>query len=342
MEKRQNILLTGASGTVGYEVAKQLVSQPEKFKVTLFDIKSKQSERLFASFESRAEIVYGDISDEKSVEQVCKDKDAVIHLAAIIPPLADEEPGLAIQVNTHGTANLVRGLEAYSPNAFFIYSSSVSVYGDRLKNPYIKVGDPLTPSELDQYAKTKIAAEEIIQKSKLNWSIFRLGAIMGKHKMSKLMFHMPLQTSLEIATPKDTAQAFVNALDQETALSGKIFNLGGGKQMRLSYEQFISRSFEAFGLGELNHKPYTFAEKNFHCGYYADGDELEKILNFQKSTLDTYFQDLQQSISPTQRQLTSIFKSLIKRKFFRKSEPLRAVMKKNLAQIRHFFEVKPI
>jgi nucleoside-diphosphate-sugar epimerase len=138
---------------------------------------------------------------------------------------------------------LIRGLERFSPKAFLLYSSSISVYGDRLKDPNIYKTDPLLPSLGDEYAKTKIAAEDIIQSSRLKWSIFRLTAIMGGHKISKLMFHMPLATKMEICTPADTARAFVNAIEHRNKIEGKIFNLGGGESCRCTYLEFLDRSF---------------------------------------------------------------------------------------------------
>ena len=89
--------------------------------------------------------------------------DGVIHLAAVIPPLADEQPSLAKAVNTNGTINLINQLETVSPNAFFMYSSSISVYGDRIASPNIKVSDPLQVSLGDEYAVTKIDAEKVMK-----------------------------------------------------------------------------------------------------------------------------------------------------------------------------------
>lgn len=85
-----------------------------------------------------------------------------------------------------------------------------------MKNPDILTTDELKPSLGDHYATTKLATEKIIQESKLNWTIFRLSAIMGagNHKITELMFHMPVNTSVEITTPEDTACAFVNAADK--------------------------------------------------------------------------------------------------------------------------------
>lgn len=341
METKKNILLTGACGTIGYEILKQLYQKTDTFNITVFDIKNNKSERKLKKFKDKINIVYGDICETKKLQKICTKKDIVIHLAAIIPPLADENPELAYKVNTIGTKQLINNLEQHSPNAFFLYSSSISVYGDRLKTPLITVNDPLIPSKGDEYAKTKIHSEKIIQNSKLDWSIFRLGAIMGGHKMSKLMFHQPLKTSLEIATPKDTARAFVNAIDKQNQLSKNIYNLGGGKNCQTNYEDFLSRSFKIYGLGKLNFNKKAFAEKNFHCGFYADGNILNDILNFRQDSLDTYFENEKRKVSLFKKFITSIFKSPIKKILQRQSEPLIALKNNNRQLINHFFYNTP-
>ena len=337
MKTRKKILLTGASGTVGYEVLKQLCKIKNKYEVTVFDIKSNKSLKKFKPFREEINIVYGNINNENDLIKVCYDKDVIIHLAAIIPPLADEKPALSYQVNVSGTENLIRLLELHSPDAFFLYSSSVSVYGDRLNNPMITINDKLNPSEGDEYAKTKILAENIIQNCKLDWSIFRLTAIMGGHKISKLMFHQPLKTSLEIASPEDTSIAFVNAIDKQAQLSKKIFNLGGGENCRIIYDDFLSHSFEIYGLGKLNFPPKTFAEKNFHCGFYEDGYVLDNILNFRKDTLAGYFEKEKSKVSPFKKLIISIFNKPIKKFLQRQSEPLAAYVNQDIKLIKHYF-----
>jgi nucleoside-diphosphate-sugar epimerase len=177
-------------------------------------------------------------------------------MAAIIPPLADKFPELAEEVNIRGTKNLIECIEEFSPEAFLLYSSSISVYGDRNSTPLIKTTDSLKPSDRDEYARTKIEAEKLIINSRMNWSIFRLTAIMGinNHKPSEIMFHMPLDSHLEIATPPDAGRAFVHALNHLDKLNKKIFNLAGGENCRIIYRDFLSRSFDLFGLGKLDFK----------------------------------------------------------------------------------------
>lgn len=339
MSDRKKILLTGASGTVGYEVLKQLFQKKSLYEITVFDVESFKSKKRFKPFKSNIAIVYGDISNEKDLSQIGSNFNVVIHLAAIIPPLADEKPALAQRVNTLGTEKLIRHLESNSPEAFFIYSSSISVYGDRLKTPWIKVTDKLEPAPGDEYAKTKIKSEQIIQNSKLDWSIFRLTAIMGGHKISKLMFHQPLDTSLEIASSEDTGRALVNAIEKQEELSKKIFNLGGGKHCRISYEDFLVRSFEIYGLGKFDFKPGSFADKNFHCGFYADGDELNDLLNFRRDTVDSFFEKEKNKISWLRKVITSLLKNPIKRILENQSEPLAARKNQDKELMKQFFDI---
>ena len=339
MMKKKNILITGASGAVGSEIVKQLSELTHIFRITVFDIKTIESVKFLRKFNNKIEIVYGDITNNNEIEKVCHNMDFVIHLAAIIPPKADIFPDLAKNVNVNGTKNLVRNLELFSPDTFLVYASSISVYGDRLKNPWIKVTDSLAPSEGDEYAFTKIEAEKVIKESKIDWSIFRLTAIMGKHKLSELLFHMPLATALEIATPVDTAKAFLRAINNKNILSRKIFNLSGGASYRILYKDFLSLSFEAIGLGKLDFPEKSFAEKNFHCGYYLDSNLLEDILHFQSGTIEDYFQSLRKSTNVVKRFFTWVFRNIIKRILLSKSEPFKAFRYNDVKLKKRFFAI---
>jgi len=179
--------------------------------------------------------------------------------------------------------------------------------------------------------------EELIQNSKLDWSIFRLTAIMKNHKISKLMFHMPLSTMLEICTPKDVASAYVEAINKRDVLSKRIFNLGGGAECCITYEKFLEKSFLLFGLGTLNFPLHTFARRNFHCGILKDGDILENILHFRSDTLDTYFAETKRSISFFTHFGCTLFRMFIKKGLLKQSEPFKAFHTKDNLLLMHFF-----
>jgi len=332
------ILITGGSGAVGKPLI-AFVCAHGIHDITVFDLPHRKSKKFYAAYQDKLTVRYGDLRNIEEVEAVCENIDMVIHLAAIIPPLADEKPELAHDINVKGTQNLLRALEKKSKHAFFLYASSVSVYGDRLSHHQIQVGDPLQPSFADKYAETKIMAEQLVQESKLDWSIFRLAAVfgIGNHKISGLMFHMPLQTPIEFATPQDTARAFFQAITKKELLSEQIFNLGGGPSCRLRYKEFLATAFRITGLGELTFPDGTFAEKNFHCGFYADGDQLEEILSFRHDSVASYFQKMDASIHPIQRQVTILFRPLIKAYLLRQSDPYKALRNNHAAEIERYF-----
>ena len=339
MNTKTRLLITGASGTVGSALLEQIMDYGNQFDITVFDVGSRSNKRKLKKYREHVTIVFGDITDRLAVEKACLQQDAVIHLAAVIPPLADKNTSLAYRVNVLGTRNLIEALELYSPGAFFLYASSISVYGDRIIDPEIKVGDPLIPSEGDYYAQTKIEAEAIVKNSKLDWSIFRLTAIMGSsnHKISPIMFHVPLDTRMEIATPGDTARAFLHALGKKADLLGKIFDLSGGERCRIVYRDFLKKSFSLYGMGKLNFPDLAFAKRNFHCGYYMDGGVLDDILHFRRDDINSYFYSLKMSIPSIQRFFTKLFRPSIKLALLNRSDPLRAFHTRNFALMKRYF-----
>jgi len=335
---KKRILVTGAAGAVGLETLKELQKRNDKYKIIAFGKDKKEHRRILKNCCNGIDAIYGDIRDKKTTDKLSENIDFVIHLAAVIPPLADEFPKLTEEVNLGGTKNLISSLEEKSPNAFFLYTSSVAVYGDRLETPVIRVGDKLGPSIGDDYAATKVKAEKLVGKSKLNWSIFRLTAIMSpKQKFNPLMFHMPLDTKMEICTTKDTAFALVQAIENRQALNKKTFNLGGGKTCRVSFIDFLKTNTKNSGLGEMPFPENAFAKGNFHCGYYADSDELNKILNFQRETLEDYYEQFKKEIGPLKITLARIFKPFIVSYFLSKSDPLKAVKNNDQKMIERFF-----
>ncbi|WDV48201.1 NAD(P)-dependent oxidoreductase [Clostridiaceae bacterium M8S5] len=332
---KKTILLTGASGSIGEEALKELIKRKDIYDIRVFDIKTKETMKVLKKYSDDITIYWGDISKRSCVDECTSGVDFVIHLASIIPPLADENILLTKKVNIYGTKNIIESLEKYSPHAFLLYSSSISVYGDRISNPWISVNDPLNPGEDDYYATTKITSEKLIKQSNLNWSIFRFSAIMGeKTKLSPLFFKMPLDTCLELATTKDTGYALVRAIEKTKDLNGRIFNLGGGKDCRVTYREMLKKTFELLGLHPLDFPKGAFAEKNFHCGYFLDSDDLENILHFQKDTLKDYYDLISKKTSRYKRMFIHLLNKPIKKILIKKSSPYIAY-KKNDTQAKN-------
>jgi nucleoside-diphosphate-sugar epimerase len=100
-----------------------------------------------------ADVVVGDITDEKSVERALDGCTAVVHAAAHVS-LAEREKERAEAVNVHGTELVVGGATERGITA--VYVSSVSVFG--IGHERVTVDTPLTEAK-GSYARTKVAAE---------------------------------------------------------------------------------------------------------------------------------------------------------------------------------------
>jgi nucleoside-diphosphate-sugar epimerase len=337
----KTVLLTGATGNVGFETLKILLHNNNKYIIKAFEIETPKTKRLLNPYKNQVELVWGDITNRETVEKAVKDCEIIIHTAALIPPVADEFPERAEKINTGGTKNIVDAINKINPNIFLIYTSSISVYGDRVENPEITVFDKLNPSPHDFYAVTKIIAENYIKLNTINFTIFRLTAVFSpKMKPDPLMFHMPLNTQLEIVTAKDTARALVLAIEKKEYLNERIFNLGGGEMCRISYKDFLNENFKIFGLHKLDFPDNAFAEKNFHCGIYKDSHVLNRLLHFQTDTLEDHFRSVHKNTFFIKKLVTKILSKPIKKNMLKNSEPFKAIINRNLKMLNYFFTVK--
>jgi nucleoside-diphosphate-sugar epimerase len=335
---KRKILLTGASGAIGFETFKTLFQQKDRYQIRVFNLDTDAERKLFKPYQDDVEYKWGDIRNPRDVLNAVEGVDCVLHVAGIIPPLAEYHPDLAWAVNVEGTRNIIDAIKLQQESPRLLFTSSVAVYGDRLGNPDIRISDPLNPSNGDIYARSKVEAEKIIRTSGIKWSIFRLCGIFVKNlKIQPLMFHMPLDTCLEWCHDSDVGFALVEAIEHDSVF-GRIFNLGGGETCRSKARDFLHRIFSLWGINPFILPEYAFATQNFHSGYYRDGDELDRILNFRRKSLQDYYEFVRQKITPFQRFLVkSIPNFLLKSWFMKMSEPLRAIKNKDEQQIQRFY-----
>jgi len=311
------ILLTGAFGNVGLSTLKELIKKD--YKVRVFEVNNKKNRNIAKNFKDKIGIIWGDLRNKEDVNKAVQNQDIVIHLAAIIPPLADVNPSLAESVNVGGTRHILDSIKKQIHKPKLIFTSSIAVYGDRLYDPMIEVTDPLVPSKEDYYAITKISAEKLIRESGVDFAIFRLTYISSIEKLNldPLMFHMPLDTSLEICDTKDVGLALVNAIECDE-IWGETFNLAGGEQCRITYREHLNDMMELFGLGRNFLPDEAFAEKDFHCGF-MNTVESQKFLNYQKHTLEDYYGEVKRKIG-FKKSLMPPMKGMIRMNLLKRSE----------------------
>jgi nucleoside-diphosphate-sugar epimerase len=327
--KKKKILLTGASGTVGREIFKELISRIENFEISLLLRPSRKNIRQFQPWKEIVDIIWGDIQNYNKVEKAVSNKNIIIHAAGVLPDIAMYRPEIAKLTNIGGTKNVLDGMKVQKNAPKIIFTSSAAVYGKSLENPIIKISDPIISNPKDVYTYTKIEAEKLIINSGVDYCIFRISyvASVDMLKFRPVMFHIPLNTSLEIIHVKDVALAIVNAIESDKVW-GKIFNLGGGKNCQILYKENLSDYYEIMGFGRDFIPETAFAKEGLYCGIFdsQETQDLQNLLKYQHHTLQDFYYEVKKWIG-FKRYLTPIIKPIARWYILRKSDIYQKVKK---------------
>ncbi len=130
---RQTVLVTGAFGLVGSETVRQLMVDGPHVVATDLDVPAN---RKAAESMPSTEVRWADLTDPDAVSALLQavSPTAIIHLAAIIPPVCYARPELARRVNVDATRLLLDAAAALPNPPRFVQASSVAAYGAR--NPH--------------------------------------------------------------------------------------------------------------------------------------------------------------------------------------------------------------
>jgi nucleoside-diphosphate-sugar epimerase len=164
-------LVTGATGFIGYEVARQLAAA-EGVRSRLM-VSRPERGRLLAQLD--AELVLGDLTRPASLARAVAGVDTVIHLGAraTFEDIATLRPTIV-----DGTAALVEAAAAAGVRSF-VYASSLLVYGTSATP--IGTGTPARP-QLD-YGRAKLEAEAAVAavaaRSGMQLAVLRLPHVYG-------------------------------------------------------------------------------------------------------------------------------------------------------------------
>lgn len=298
---KKTVFITGASGSMGSEVLKQIMLT-EKFNTVILLRKKPVNEKLAVKLKGlygdSIEVVFGDLSNYEDCVKCVEKADYVLHMAAIIPPASDHHPEAAEKANFFGTKNLIDAIKA-SPRADeikFVETGTVAEYGNRdFKHPWGRVGDPLMPSAFDFYAITKLRGERYVVESGLkNWVSLRQSGILYDNVMNNnmadgLMFHTCYNTPIEWATARDSGRLLRNLVvfDSEGTLDKgfwrNCYNIGSGAGARVTGYETLDIGFKMMGCTAKDiFRPHWNAMRNFHCMWYYDSDKLNDYLQFRE------------------------------------------------------------
>ena len=123
-----------------------------------------------------SDVVRGDLRDAEQVRQATAGAGAVVHLAAVLPPAAEQDRAHTLAVNVDGTRHLAEAMAESSPGAPFVFASSVHTYGDTSRETApVEADHP--QSARDRYSESKIAAERVLREISPAAVILRISGV---------------------------------------------------------------------------------------------------------------------------------------------------------------------
>ncbi|MBI2919291.1 MAG: complex I NDUFA9 subunit family protein [Chloroflexi bacterium] len=226
------ILLTGATGFVGRNVASALVERGHRLRCLV-----RQTANLSPLKGLDVEFAYGDVTDPASLAPATSGVDTVIHLVAII---REKGEYTFRRVNFLGTGNLVEAAKNSGIGAFL----HISVIGAS--------SDPRYP-----YLYSKWLGEQEVINSGIPYTVFRSSLIFGEgdiffNQLAQIVRVYPVvpvvgpgKVRFQPVWVKDVARAFVQAVEGN-AFRGRTLYLGGPEH--ISYEGIIDAIVDTLKL----------------------------------------------------------------------------------------------
>ncbi|MFD4183253.1 NAD-dependent epimerase/dehydratase family protein [Rhodococcus sp. NPDC058514] len=280
------LLLTGAFGNIGSHVLAELRGRGHQVRcLALGTPEDRRRARGFAGVGA----VWGDIRDADVVAAAVDGVEAVLHLAAMIPPGSDADPELARQVNVDGTRNVVDACLAQSRPPKLLSASTFDVHGHTLdRDPPRRVDDPRVAT--DPYTAHKIEGEDMVRESGLDWFIPRFAdvPILGLRKADPIMFEIGLDNRIEVLHPADAAVAVANALDTPHVW-GRVLFLGGGAGCQVTYREFLTEMLGAMGLDMLPDEAFS---GRVYATDWVDTMASQRLLDYQRRVFDDIVSDI--------------------------------------------------
>lgn len=232
------VLVTGATGFTGHNLAKKLFKSGHDVKVLV-----RNRAKVNVTDEYDPEIIEGNIIDSEAVEKAVKGCEKVFHIAAMFRTAGFTDKAY-YDVHVKGTENLLQSSLRHQVQRF-VHCSTVGVHGD-IDNPPANELSPFKPGDI--YQQTKLEGElktyEFYKKTKLPISIIRPTAIYGPGDLRLLKLFKLATKSVTLILGDgeifyhmvyidDLVDAFILASEKDTAI-GEAFIAGGDELYSLN------------------------------------------------------------------------------------------------------------
>ncbi len=283
-------LITGGAGFIGSHLADHLLDRGDQV-VLLDDLSTGRLTNIeHLNDRTGAEFVLGSILDAELIDEVASRVDAVFHLAAAVGVnLIVEKPLESLMTNIRGTETVIEMTHKY--NKRLLVMSTSEIYGKNTSDSLSEEDDRILGSPLKSrwsYSEAK-AIDEILaytywREKGLETVIIRLFNTVGPRQTGSYGMVIPRFVGQALRNEPitifgdgnqtrcfchvgDVVEGLV-ALSEHPKAFGKVFNLGGGKEV--SIRELAERVIELAGSqSSLEFIPYDAA-------YEAGFEDMER------------------------------------------------------------------
>lgn len=297
--KSKKILITGGAGFIGANFVYKF--QELGCEVHVIDKREANFWRL-DKIKSKININLVDLTKKDQVEKVINKikPEIILHFATYGAYQAKQQDvDKTININLLGAINLIEACREVGFECF-INTSSSSEYG--IKDKPMKENDLLEPDNL--YGVTKVATtlycQNIAKKFNLPIITMRLFSVYGyfeeKERLIPTIINSFLQNKeLELSSPnsvrdfifiEDIMEAYLLAIENIESIKGEIFNLGAGKQSKISeVVEIVKKNINSYVKIKYGKVKISQTEPQL---WVADNSKARKILKWQpRNDLDT-------------------------------------------------------
>ena len=272
------VLVTGAAGNLGRRVAERLARTGHYVKA--FDLPGL--DYAFTEALDNVEVIKGDIRNPSDQARACREVAHAVHLAAVMPPLSEEDHVLAGGVNIEGTRTLMAAL---APGVPLVFASSVATYGVP-QQEVVRLDHVQKP--IDYYGETKLQTEQDILAGGRPFVLVRISGISvpALLEIPRPWFFSRKQP-MEFVHLDDAAQAIVKCVGNQ-AVAGRIIQIAGGRTWRMLGEDYARAVCQTF---DLPPDSSTYQERPGWTGWY-DTSDSQQLLQYQNHTFEDYIRQL--------------------------------------------------
>tara|TARA_B110000483_G_scaffold198785_1_gene238147 strand:- start:484 stop:1470 length:987 start_codon:yes stop_codon:yes gene_type:complete len=234
-----NILLTGATGFLGFRTLERLVQLSNVHKIVATGRILRKSREIL---NPKVEYVLGDLKDKLFVSTILKDIDIVINTASLSSPWGSKDDFYLANVLTQ--KNIISSSKILGVNRF-IYISSPSIYYNGMDRIMVKENDPLPTRFVNNYSKTKREAEVLLENSNLKYIIIRPRAIIGRgdtvimprlikaHSEGRLKIIGNGENRVDLTSVDNVVESIVLSINATSKALNNTYNISDGNPVSL-------------------------------------------------------------------------------------------------------------